>query len=103
MCLRPGLSFRGTCAGRRMDQQEPCETQETCTREVKKPFQQYRLGMHWLGYSYKEKDLEALIHSKLNMSQKHALAAKKAAAFFSQTVFGIVLAGDQRTHYLCSC
>ena len=41
-------------------------------------FQQYRLGIHWLGCSYMETELEALLDSKLKMNQKRALAAKKA-------------------------
>lgn len=44
----------------------------------KNPFQQYRLGIHWLGCSHVEKELETLVDSELIMSQKHALAAKKA-------------------------
>lgn len=44
----------------------------------KSRFQQYRLGIYWLGCSSMEKELETLVDSKLNISQKHVLAAKAA-------------------------
>jgi len=42
------------------------------------PGVQHRLGSTWLGSSCVERDLEVLVHSKLNMSEQCAAAAKQA-------------------------
>jgi len=42
------------------------------------PKHKYRLGGQWLESSPEEKDFEALMYEKLNMSRQCALAAQKA-------------------------
>ncbi|CAM4680645.1 unnamed protein product, partial [Lepidochelys olivacea] len=55
----------------------------------KNPMRCYKLGTEWLGSSSAQKDLGVTVDEKLDMSQQHALVAKKASGILGCIIRGI--------------